>query len=82
MRLFEDEKANTMVIIASTKDIAFSKRIIEAFDKPKNPGDKPIKLPEPELRKYPVPAGTANAIAKALMADYPSLRIIAVPGGR
>ena len=79
MRLFEDEKANTMVIIASTKDIAFSKRIIEAFDKPKNPGDKPIKLPEPALRKYPVPAGTANAIAKALMADYPSLRIIAVP---
>ena len=60
---------------APPEKIAAAKKIIEEFDK----GTTIFKPEDPELKKYAVPAGTADAIAKTLMADNPALRVIAVP---
>ena len=70
-----DPKANSVTISAPPEKIAAAKKIIEEFDK----GTTIFKPEDPELKKYAVPAGTADAIAKTLMADNPALRVIAVP---
>jgi len=70
-----DAKANSVTITAPQEKISLAKTIIENTDK----GTVPYVPRDPELRKYPVPAGTADAIAKTLLADDPSLRVIAVP---
>ncbi len=74
-----DEKKNTVIITAPPDKLAQAKKFIEDFDKQKNPGDKLYVTPEPEIRKYPVPAGTAEAIAKTLLAKDPTLKVIAMP---
>ena len=70
-----DPKANSVTIGAAAEKIGAAKKIIEEFDK----GTTIYKAEDPELKKYAVPAGTADAIAKTLMADNPALRVIAVP---
>ncbi|HEV3439445.1 MAG TPA: hypothetical protein VG122_18925 [Gemmata sp.] len=47
--------------------------VMELWKPPVKKGGEPI------LRKYSVPAGTAEAIAKALSQNEPSLRILALP---
>ncbi|MCS7269548.1 MAG: hypothetical protein NZ703_00555 [Gemmataceae bacterium] len=74
-----DAKANSVTITAPPEKIQLAKKIIEDFDKPRDPFQPPLIIRDPELRKYPVPAGTAQAIAQALQADHPTLRIIALP---
>jgi RNA polymerase sigma factor (sigma-70 family) len=76
-----NEKTNSVTIAAPQDKIALAKKIIDARDKPAKPGDPPITLPEPEIRKYPVPGGTAEATAKTLQADMPGIRVIALPTG-
>jgi RNA polymerase sigma factor (sigma-70 family) len=68
-----DERANSVAITGPADKIAIAKRILEDFDK----GDKP-KGGVPEIRKYDVPPGTADAIVKTLQSDHPSLRVIAL----
>ena len=67
-----DEKANSIKVTGPPEKVVLVKQMVAELDKLKKP-------PEPDLRKYSVPAGKANAIAKTLMADYPKLPIIAVP---
>jgi type II secretion system protein D len=70
-----DTKANSVTITAPPEKIQLAKKIIEDFDKPRDPFQPPLVIRDPELRKYPVPAGTAQAIAQTLQADHPTLRI-------
>jgi len=74
-----DVKSNSITITAPPEKIALAKRIIEENDREPYKGAPKIKITEPELRKYPVPAGSADAVAKTIQAQYPSLRIIALP---
>ena len=77
-----DEKTNTVTVAALPDKIALAKKLIAEIDKPAKPGDPPLPPPpiqEPEIRKYPVPDGTAEAIAKTLQADMPGFRVIALP---
>ena len=70
-----DAKANSVTITAPPEKIAAAKKIIEEFDK----GNDHLEARETRsCKKYSVPAGTADAIAKTLLVDNPSLRIIAV----
>jgi type II secretion system protein D len=71
-----DAKANSVTITAPPEKIQLAKKIIEDFDKPRDPFQPPLIIRDPELRKYPVPAGTAQAIAQTLQAEHPTLRII------
>jgi type II secretory pathway component GspD/PulD (secretin) len=73
-----DEKTNTLCCTGPPGKIALVKKLTEELDKPKNPNPQ-VFPPEPEFRKYPVPPGSAEAIAKTLQADNPSLRVIALP---
>lgn len=43
----------------------------------KNASAKPTAAPE--LRKYSVPPGSAEAVAKTLQAQFPMLRLLALP---
>ena len=70
-----DTKANSVTITAPPEKIQLAKKIIEDFDKPRDPFQAPLVIRDPELRKYPVPPGTAQAIAQTLQADHPTLRI-------
>ena len=45
---------------------------------PKPTGRQPAG--EPEIRKYPVPPGTAEAVARALTNELPLIRVVALPG--
>src|SRR5204862_7459286 len=74
-----DPKANSVTITAPVEKIQLAKKLIEEMDKAPYPGAPPYKYAEPEIRKYPVPAGTAEAVAKTLVLDQPNLRIIALP---
>ena len=74
-----DTKGNFIQITAPPEKILLAKKIIEEYDVPQHPGDKPLKISEPELRKYSVPTGTADGVAKTLLAAEPSLRILALP---
>jgi type II secretory pathway component GspD/PulD (secretin) len=74
-----DAKANTLTVSGPPGKIALVKGFVTAIDKPSSPNDKPIRVSEPELRRYSVSPGTADATAKALLADDPSLRVIALP---
>ena len=79
VRVVTKQASNSVILISGpAENLALAKKLLAEIDKPKNPGDKPFKLPDPVLRKYSVQAGTADAIAKTLLADNPSLRIIAV----
>ncbi len=69
-----------MVLVSGPAEtLELAKKLISEIDKPKNPGDKPITLPDPVIRKYAVSTGTADAIAKVLQADMPSIRVLALP---
>lgn len=74
-----DVKTNSITITAPPEKIAMARRIIEETDRPPYPGAPKVKVTEPELRKYPVPTGSAEAVAKTIQAQYPSLRVIALP---
>ena len=74
-----DVKSNSVTITAPPEKIALAKRIIEENDKPGPGQTKEVSYTEPEIRKYPVPAGTADAIGKTLQADMQGIRIIALP---
>src|SRR5205823_13279517 len=73
-----DEKANSVTITGTPEKIALAKKLIEEIDKPAKPGDPPLTVPDPELRKYSVPAGTAEAVAKKIQEAMPSVRAIAL----
>jgi len=75
VRAVAERSSNSVVVIGPPDKIAMARKIIAEFDK----GAKPLVVSDPELRKYSVPAGTADAIVKTLLADKPSLRIVAVP---
>jgi hypothetical protein len=67
-------------LLVTTKESAPSDAITvsEFWKLPVKKDGSPSKT-EPILRKYSVPAGTAEAIAKTLSQDEPSLRILALP---
>ena len=69
-----DEWANSVTLTGPPDRIVTARKIIAEFDK----GTKPLLPSEPELRKYSVPPGTAEAIAESLQALNPELRIVAV----
>jgi RNA polymerase sigma factor (sigma-70 family) len=73
-----DTKANTLHVTAPPDKVALVKKLVEEIDKPAKPGDRPITPPDPELRKYSVPPGTAEAVVKTLLKEMPSLRVIAL----
>jgi type II secretion system protein D len=74
-----DVKANTVTITAPPEKIALARKIIEEKDKPTAGQKTTYEYRDPELRKYPVPTGSADAVAKTLLAESPGLRIIALP---
>ena len=74
MNIAVDAKENKVTVTGPQEKISAARRIIDEFDK----GTEIYKHKEPELKKYSVPAGTADAIAKTLLGENPSLRIVAV----
>ena len=80
VQIVVDEKSNTLILTAPPDKIGLAKKLIEETDKPARPGDPEIKIAPPELRTFPVPAGTADLYAKTLGEKNPSMRIAAVPG--
>ena len=70
-----DAKANSVTVVGPPDKVQLAKTLIEKTDK----GDKPFINGEPILRKFPVPPGTADAIARTLQAENPSLKILALP---
>jgi general secretion pathway protein D len=70
-----DVKENTVLVVGPPDRIQLAKKLIEDNDK----GTTPYVIKEPVLRKHPVPAGTADAIAKTLQADMPSIKILSLP---
>jgi type II secretion system protein D len=71
-----DVKSNSITITAPPEKIALAKRIIEENDKPLYKDQPPVRVTDPELRKYAVPAGTADAISKAIGEKNPSIRVV------
>jgi RNA polymerase sigma factor (sigma-70 family) len=70
-----DERANSVTVTGPADRIAAARKVIEDFDK----GEKPLVLPELEIRKYSVLPGTADYVAKAIGAEMPLARIVPVP---
>ena len=71
-----DVKKNSVTVVGPPDKIATARKLVDEADKGTGPG---IRLTDPFLRKYPVPAGTAEAIAKTLQADNASIKVIALP---
>jgi hypothetical protein len=74
-----DERTNSLTITAPPEKLMLARKLIEELDKPAKPGDPPITLPDPVLKRYSVPPGTADEMAKTLQKEHPSLRVLAVP---
>lgn len=73
-----DVTANTITVTAPPDKAALAKKLLAELDKPKTP----LRFSdgyEPPIRKYSVPAGTAEAVAKALNAENTSIKAVAVP---
>ena len=87
-----DDRSNSLTISARPKQLASARKLIEDLDKNPQQDDRKRKVadldgdgrpdivvaPQSELRKYNVLPGTADALAKLLLDEMPSLRIIAV----
>lgn len=77
-----DERTNSVLITGPADKISLAKKILGELDVAKE-GQLPIVVGPPELRTYPVPAGTAETVAKTLQEAYtkisPSVRIVPVP---
>jgi RNA polymerase sigma factor (sigma-70 family) len=71
-----NERNNSVTVTAPPDKLALARKLIEASDKPLYDGQKPVPSDDPELRKYSVPRGTADEIAKAVGASYPGVRVV------
>jgi type II secretory pathway component GspD/PulD (secretin) len=80
VQIVVDDRTNSVIITAPPDKITLAKALIAEIDQPAKKGDPPLKLGLPELRTYPVTAGTADVAAKALQAKNPGASIAAVPG--
>jgi type II secretory pathway component GspD/PulD (secretin) len=78
MAIAVDERMNSVLVTGPADKISLTKKIIEDFDKAK-PEERPQPGPEPILKSYPVPAGTADAIVKTLLAEHPTLKLSPLP---
>ncbi|MBA4064038.1 MAG: hypothetical protein C0501_10060 [Isosphaera sp.] len=74
-----DAKNNSVTVTAPPEKIALTRRIIEESDKPQYPGQPVFVVADAELRKYSVPRGTADAVAKAITTTYPEVRVVTLP---
>ena len=72
-----DDDSNTVIITAPEDKIGQAKKIIEDLDKP-TPGQQPLLITPPVLKTYSVPAGTAEATAKAITERYSWIRVTAI----
>jgi hypothetical protein len=73
-----DPKTNTVATTAPAVKLELARRLLEEWDR-HSVGDTFPKPGDPELRKYSVPPGTAEDLAKILPALAPSLRVLALP---
>ena len=72
VRMFQitsDERLNSVMVTGPADKIAQAKEIMKKADVPQA-GQKPISVGSPELKTYPVPAGSAIDIAKTLATIY------------
>ena len=76
LKITVDVKTNTLTIAGPTDTLQLAKKLIEDMDKPTLPGPANI---DPLLRKYSVPPGTADAVAKSLQDGMPTIKVIALP---
>jgi len=73
-----DDDKNALLVTAPEDKIVQAKKIVEESDVPSFPGQKPIVVTPPVLKTYSVPAGTADATAKAITERYPWIRVTAI----
>ena len=77
-----DNRTNSVLVTGSALKISLAKKILSEIDVAKD-GQMPVIIGPPELRTYPVPVGTAEAVAKTLQEAYqmtsPSLRAMPIP---
>jgi type II secretion system protein D len=79
-----NERLNTVLVTGPADKIAQAKAILAKIDVPRDKEEKPVLTGPPVLKKYPVPAGNAEALAKLLQDTYknsPSVRISNVGTG-
>ena len=77
-----EDRTNSVLVTGPADKISLAKKILGEIDVAQA-GQQPILVGPPELRTYPVPAGTADTVAKTLQEAYqktsPSVRIAAIP---
>jgi type II secretory pathway component GspD/PulD (secretin) len=73
-----DDDKNAIIVTAPEDKIVLARKIIEEWDVPSTPGEQPLVLTPPVLKTYSVPAGTADATAKAITERYPWIRVTAI----
>ena len=72
VRMFQitsDERLNSVMVTGPADKIAQAREIMKKADVPQA-GQKPVSVGSPELKTYPVPAGSAIDIAKTLATIY------------
>ncbi|MDY3556068.1 secretin N-terminal domain-containing protein [Gemmata sp. JC717] len=74
-----DARRNAIYVTAPQDKIGLAKKLIEEQDKPLTPTQVKLKVEEPVLKTYTVPAGSAAELAKAIQAKLPWVQTIALP---
>jgi type II secretory pathway component GspD/PulD (secretin) len=72
-----DDDKNALIVTAPEDKIVQAKKIIEEWDVG-TPGQQPLIITPPVLKTYSVPAGTADATAKAIGERYPWIKITSI----
>ena len=79
IQIVVDNRRNAVLITAPPEKITLAQEIIREFDKKTSETQREIVPAAPELRTYPVPAGTADPTAKILQEKNPAIRVQSIP---
>jgi type II secretory pathway component GspD/PulD (secretin) len=71
-----DATSNSITITGPAEKITLARGIIEKTDIPQRLTSPLWEFSEPEIRKYAVPSGKAEDIAKKIKAEIPAVRVI------
>jgi hypothetical protein len=80
-RISSLEELNLLVVTDNAANVLKIYRLVQAIDTKK--GSK-LSIPkrnksEPVLRKYRVPDGSADTVAKSLAQEFPGMKMLAIP---